>query len=85
MKTLHYNSGLSTAVRSLIPAGVVVSLIWGKEFAQAYKVDSVMKTRAEVSKEAIQAKTEPLTCPIQMTIVTTDTHISITKIFDNNN
>ena len=73
LKKIHYNSGFTTAVRSLIPAGVVVCVFCGKDAMDAYKVKTTMEAWKIVAELAINAKLDPPECPVQVSVITTNT------------
>lgn len=88
MKDLHYNSGLSSAIRSLVPATAAVCIFCGKDAIEAFKVKTISNDWKEVSHIAL-ANGKPIPeHPVKIIVhTTTINNTTITTpnvgIFDN--
>lgn len=80
MKDLHYNSGLSTAFRSFIPAATAVCIFCGKDAIEAYKVKAVSQDWKEVALNSIKAGQPAPPHPIQYEMHTTSSTVNNTII-----
>lgn len=71
MKELHYNSGLSSLFKSLVPAATVVCIFCGKDVIDLYKVKTVSEDWKVVASDAI-ANNQPIPDhPVQVVVHTT--------------
>lgn len=74
MKDLHYNSGLSSALRSLIPAATAVCIFCGKDLVDAYKVKTVSNDWKDLSEIAIKSGQPIPEHPVKVIVHTTSTN-----------
>lgn len=89
MKDLHYNSGLSSALRCLVPAATAVCIFCGKDLVDASKVKTVSNDWKDISEIVIKSGKKPPEQLVQVLVHTTFTNsttINIPNIgiFDNN-
>lgn len=86
MKELHYNSGLSSALRSVIPATAAICIFCGKDVIDAVKIKTVSEDWRIVAQDAIrQGQTVP-EHPVKVVVHTTSqntTSINTFGIFEN--
>lgn len=81
MKDLHYNSRLSTALRSLIPAATAVCIFCGKDTIDAYKIKTISGDWKEVAQTALNSGQTPPNHPINVIIHTTNSNnTSVTQL-----
>lgn len=66
MKDWHYNTGLSTALKSTIPGLTAVCIFCGKEGIEAYKEQKVMESWERVAAKAIEAGQTPPEPPVKI-------------------
>lgn len=72
MKELHYNSGLASALRGLIPAGTIVCVFCMNDYMGMRKVETVMDNWKKVSVQTIKNGQTPPPSPATVQILTTD-------------
>lgn len=66
MKELHYNSTVSTLLKSITPAVTTVCVFCGNRALQSYDTKIVIDTWGEVAQAAIEKGQQPPECPITL-------------------
>lgn len=77
MQELHYKSGLSSALRSLIPAGTAICIFCGKDVVDAYKAKVLSNDWKEIAENAISAGETPPPHPLNIVVHTTNANSTI--------
>ena len=74
MKDLHYHSGLSSALRSLIPAATAICIFCGKYMIDTYKVITVSNDWKDLSEITIKYGQPIPEHPVKVIVHTTSTN-----------